>query len=189
MVASLSVQKGSIVASGINNVSGGTTIMTLLDLSRVFVLATVDESDIGGVEVGQEARVGVDSYPGRTFAGKVVRVAVQGVNASNIVTFEVKVEVLDERKDLLKPQMTGNVTIVEASRPDALTVPVAAVSRQGPRSFVTMADGTRREVKLGLEGVERTEIADGLKEGDAVLVKSDEPESRWRNGGGGGPPG
>ena len=188
VVASLSVQKGSIVASGINNVSGGTTIMTLLDLSRIFVLATVDESDIGGVQVGQEARVNVDSYPGRAFAGRVVRVAVQGVNASNIVTFEVKVEVLDERKDLLKPQMTGNVTIVEASRPDALTVPVAAVSRQGPRSFVTTADGARREVKLGLEGVERTEIADGLNEGDAVLVKSDEPESRWRNGGGGGPP-
>ena len=189
VVASLSVQKGAIVASGINNVSGGTTIMTLLDLSRVFVLATVDESDIGGVKVGQPARVTVDSYPGRTFEGKVVRVAVQGVNASNIVTFEVKVEVLDKSKDLLKPQMTGNVTIVEASRPDALTVPVAAVSRRGEKAFVTLADGSRREVTLGLQGVERTEITTGLTAGEKLLVKEEEPQSRWRSGGeGGGPP-
>ena len=186
VVGALDVQIGSIIASGINNVSGGTTIMTLLDLSRVFSLATVDESDIGGVKVGQDARITVDSYPGRIFAGKVVRVATEGVNASNVVTFEVKVEVLDEAKNLLKPQMTGNVTIVEASRPDALTVPVAAVSRQGPKSFVTMADGGRREVTLGLQGLERTEVASGLQDGEEVRVESGEPESRWRSGSGAG---
>ncbi|MFT3787280.1 MAG: hypothetical protein QM770_14105 [Tepidisphaeraceae bacterium] len=45
VVASLEVQKGTIVASGVSGFNGGTTIMTLSDLSRVFVMATVDESD------------------------------------------------------------------------------------------------------------------------------------------------
>lgn len=182
VVASLTVQKGAIVASGINNVSGGTTIMTLLDLSHVFVLASVDESDIGGVKVGQEAVVTVDSYPGRTFKGKVVRVAPQGVNASNIVTFEVKVEVLDDGKDLLKPAMTGNVQIVEARHEGVLTVPTAAVSRRAKQAFVTLPGGEKREVKIGLTGVDRTEITGGLKLGENVLVTASEPESRWRGG-------
>ncbi len=186
VVASLTVQKGAIVASGINNVSGGTTIMTLLDLSRVFVLASVDESDIGGVKVGQPALVAVDSYPNRTFAGKVIRVAPRGVNASNIVTFEVKVEVTDAGKNLLKPAMTGTVQIVEARHEGAVTVPVAAVSRRGAQAFVTLPGGEKREVTLGLRGVEETEITAGVKEGDQIVVKAAEPESRWRSGAGSG---
>ena len=194
VIASRSVQEGSIVASGINNVSGGTTIMTLLDLSRIYVLATVDESDIGGVRVGQAARVEVDSYPGRTFGGEVVRVAPRGVSVSNIVTFEVKVEVTDADKGLLKPAMTGSVTVVQDRRDDALTVPVTAVSRRGDETFVTLAGGERRRVTLGIQGLERTEIASGLAEGDAVLVGDGEVESVWRTEGGageskrGGPP-
>ena len=183
VIASRSVQEGSIVASGISNVSGGTTIMTLLDMSRVFVLATVDESDIGGVQDGQAARVEVDSYPRRAFEGRVTRVSPQGVSVSNIVTFEVKVEVTDADKGLLKPAMTGNVTIVEASKADALTVPVAAVSRRGAEAFVTLASGEKKPVTLGLEGPERTEIASGLADGDEVRVGDGEAESRWRKDG------
>src|SRR5436853_6472512 len=53
VVAALSVQKGMIIASAITNVGGGSTALTLADLSRVFVLASVDESDIGKVKIDQ----------------------------------------------------------------------------------------------------------------------------------------
>jgi HlyD family secretion protein len=123
VVSALNIQKGAIVASGTGGFSGGTTILTLSDLSHIFVTATVDESDIGVVQVGQAARITVASFPGRTFAGRVTRIATTGVNTSNVVTFEVKVEVLDEHKDLLRPQMTGNVTIIQAQRNNVLTLP------------------------------------------------------------------
>lgn len=186
-VSALTVQKGVIVASGTNNVSGGTTIMTISDLSRVFVTATVDESDIGGVKVDQKARITVDSFPGRVFAGKVVRVAVKGTAASNVVTFEVKIEVLDDRKDLLKPEMTGNITIVEQDRQNVLTLPADAVTRQGPNAFVTMKAGNeRRPVKLGVQGEDKLEIVSGVNEGDEVVITEEDQSSRFRAGAPGG---
>jgi HlyD family secretion protein len=143
-VSALSVQIGSMVQSGIGGFSGGTTIMTLSDLSRIFAMATVDQSDIGGVMVGQSARVEVDSFPNRTFAGKVVRIATTGVNTSNVVTFEVKVEVIDKEKNLLRPQMTGTVTIVEDERKNVLLIPTAAVIHRGSQTSVELVAGRCR---------------------------------------------
>jgi HlyD family secretion protein len=189
-VSALDVQLGSIVASGTGGFSGGTTIMTLSDLSRIFCTATVDESDIGGVAVGQDARVVVDSYPGRTFAGRVVRIATTGVSSSNVVTFEVKVEVLDEHKALLKPQMTGTVSIVEDHRDGVLHVPAAAVTREAGKAYVTLANGGgRRAVTLGLEGSDEVEVTSGLSAGDAVVLGTEELPTKWKGSSRGPPPG
>ena len=179
-VSSLDVQLGMIVASGTNNVSGGTAIMTLSDLSRVYVLATVDEADIGGVKVGQKARITVDSYAGKVFDGVVERVAVKGVEESNVVTFEVKVEVTDAEKALLKPQMTADVAIVEASNRDVLTLPASALQKKDGKPVVKLANGEHKEVVLGIEGNERVEIVSGLNEGDQVVDNTTEQQSRWR---------
>jgi HlyD family secretion protein len=186
-VSDLQVQLGTIVASGTNAVNGGTTILTLADLSRVFVMATVDESDIGGVRVDQPARITVDSFPGRVFEGKVVRVAVKGVNESNVVTFEAKVEVLDAAKDLLKPAMTGNVTIIQKDRNDVVAVPTNAVALRGGKAYVTMEDGSEREVVVGVEGIDTYEITSGLAAGEKIRVSESEVPSIWRNAGGGKP--
>ncbi len=187
VVSALSVQKGTIVASGMSGFSGGTTIMTLSDLSHVFLMATVDESDIGEVRVGQRASIKVASFPNRIFVGKVVRIATKGVNSSNVVTFEVKVEVLDEHKDLLRPEMTGSVVVVEAEKADVLTSPAAAISRRGGQAYVTMADGKSRQVATGLEGPDMVEITSGLAAGERVVVTADLP-TRWKSPDGGPPP-
>ncbi|HEY0009456.1 MAG TPA: efflux RND transporter periplasmic adaptor subunit [Tepidisphaeraceae bacterium] len=182
-VSALNVQRGTIIASGVNAVDGGTTIMTLSDLSRVFVMASVDESDIGGVLVDQVARITVDSFPGQAFVGKVVRVAVKGETTSNVVTFEVKVEVMDEQKHLLKPEMTGNVIIVQEKRDNALLVPVAAINRRANEAYVTTEAGEKRVVQLGIEGAESIEILSGLSDGERIKLNTDEAASRWRQGG------
>ena len=191
VVSALNVQKGTIVASGMSGFSGGTTIMTISDLSRVFVIATVDESDIGDVRLNQQARITMASFPGRTFAGQVVRIATKGVNASNVVTFEVKVEVIDQNKALLRPEMTGNVTIVQAEKANVLRVPSSAVSRQGDQTLVTTAEGQSRVITLGLQGSDSAEVLSGLSEGEKVRVITVELPTRWKSqekGPGGGPP-
>jgi len=187
-VAALDVQLGSMVASGTLGFSGGTTIMTLSDLSRMFVTATVDQSDMGGVRVGQEARIAVDSYPERSFRGRIVRLAVKGTSSSNIVTFEVRIEVLDERRDLLKPQMTGNVTIVEDTRRNVLTVPTSAIIHENGRTFLKLASGGQRAVMTGLEGSETVEVITGVSEGDHVVLGSVELPTKWKSRDEGGPP-
>ena len=55
VISEQEVQIGQIVSSPLNNVGGGTTLLTLSDLSRIFIVASVDESDIGTVEVGQKS--------------------------------------------------------------------------------------------------------------------------------------
>lgn len=182
VVSERSVEPGQIISSGISNVGGGTTAMVLCDLSRVFVLASVDESDIGRVAVGQQAEVTTDAFPGRTFEGRVVRIATQGVNVSNVVTFEVKIEVAGQDKSLLKPEMTTNVVITAAQKDDVLTVPVEAVIRRGKEYVVdVVADGVKaeRRVEVGLNDGLRREIISGLRVGDRVVVHKEDADSRW----------
>lgn len=188
VVASLTVQRGQIIASGVTNVAGGTTIMTLSDLSRIFVLASVDESDIGKVAPGQEVLITADAFAGTRFRGKVARIATKGVNVSNVVTFEVKVEVTSENKSKLKPEMTANVQIVAAEAKDVLLVPAAGVTRKaGKMTAMLKKNGTteEREVTVGLTDGEKYEVTRGLAEGDVVVLRKDEQQSRWREGGGG----
>jgi HlyD family secretion protein len=131
---------GYLVQSGSSGFSGGTTVMTLSDMSHVYVLATVDESDIGRLLIrfnaGKELPVtlGADAYPGVEFHGKVVRIATKGVNTTNVVTFEVKIEVTSPNRTLLRPIMTTNCDIISAEEDNVLTVPVQAVSRHRAES-------------------------------------------------------
>jgi HlyD family secretion protein len=185
VVAERNVEPGQIIASGINNVGGGTSVMKLADLSRVFVLASVDESDIGAVLTGQDVAVMVDSYPDAVFPGKVVRVATKGVNTSNVVTFEVKVEVGGGKKALLKPEMTATVEILVADKKDLLQVPVGAVSRGKHGQSVTVAgkDGEeeRRTVRTGITDGEMIEIQSGLAEGETVKIETASGQGQWQS--------
>ena len=148
----------------------------------MFVLAAVDESDIGQVLVGQRVKVTVDAYPGKRFDGSVVRISPRGVNVSNVVTFEVKVEVTAPEKALLRPEMTANVEILVAEKADVLLAPSDAIVRKGGKATVTVkkADGATeaREVRTGISDGRRTEILSGLAAGETVVV-SNGADSKW----------
>jgi multidrug efflux pump subunit AcrA (membrane-fusion protein) len=185
VVSARSVQIGQIIASGISNVGGGTTVLTLSDLSQIFILASVDESDIGSVALDQTVDITADAFPRKLFNGKVDRIAAKGVNVSNVVTFEVRVEVLSENKTLLKPEMTGNVEIIVSDKPDTLLLPVAAISRTRDKTYVSLKkpDGTVQEqvpVEIGISNGNEIEIVSGLQENDQVLVRKADSDSRWR---------
>ena len=144
VVISQAVQLGSLVQSGTSNVSGGTTVMTITELSQIFVYASVDESGIGQVQLGQNVDLTADAYPGVHFQGNVVVIAPKGVNTSNVVTYEVRIEVVSANKSLLKPEMTSNVDIINTEKPDVLLVPSQAVIRKRPTLAKSASDATTR---------------------------------------------
>lgn len=119
-------ETGQIIASATSNVSGGTTLLKMADLSEVQVRAKVDETDLGQVKPGQTARVSVESYPGRTFTGTVLKVEPQAVVEQNVTLFPVLVR-LDNREGLLRPGMNANVQVQVVRRPGAVVVPNGAV--------------------------------------------------------------
>ncbi|MGK7313199.1 MAG: efflux RND transporter periplasmic adaptor subunit [Candidatus Longimicrobiales bacterium M2_2A_002] len=120
------VEAGTIISSASANVSGGTTLMTMADLSTMQVRTLVDETDIGKVESGQVARVRVEAYPNRTFDGRVYKIEPQAVIDQNVTMFPVLVR-LDNEERLLKPNMNAEVQIDVARRADVVLVPNAAV--------------------------------------------------------------
>ncbi|MFC1746522.1 efflux RND transporter periplasmic adaptor subunit, partial [Candidatus Riflebacteria bacterium] len=184
ILSASNVQIGQIISSGISNVGGGTTVMVLSDLTRIFVLAFVDESDIGKIGVDQKARITVDAFPGKNFRGSVVRIAPKGVVTSNVVTYEVKIEVMGRNKSLLKQEMTANVEIIAGSRQEALLLPSHVVYQKRRQRYVSVPgkDGKveEREVVVGIDNGINIEIISGLALGDKIEIPGEKAGSQWR---------
>ncbi|MBI1929560.1 efflux RND transporter periplasmic adaptor subunit [Candidatus Poribacteria bacterium] len=88
------VEEGQVITSSLSSVvsSQGTTLVTMADLSKVYVITTVDETDIGQVKVGQPVTIKVEAYPDQPFEGVVLKIAPQGQVVQNVTTFEVTTE-------------------------------------------------------------------------------------------------
>jgi HlyD family secretion protein len=183
VVTDMETQLGGMMSSASVNAGGGTTAMTISDMSKIFVNASVDESDIGGVELGQPVEITADAFPDKVFTGKVVLIATLGINTSNVVTFNVKIEVTSPNRDLLKLLMTANVKILEATRKDVVMVPMMAVIHRGNQTLVSVVkpDNSTDDhpVRLGIHDLENQQIVSGIKEGDKVLVQKNESTSKW----------
>jgi len=119
------VEPGQIIASATQNVSGGTTLFTMADLSNMQVRAKVDEVDIGQVQPGQKVRVSVDAYPGRSFEGNVTKIEPLAVVEQNVTLFAVLVR-LGNPEGLLQPGMNADVSIEIASHENVVAVPNSA---------------------------------------------------------------
>ncbi|HEX7086590.1 MAG TPA: efflux RND transporter periplasmic adaptor subunit, partial [Vicinamibacterales bacterium] len=155
-----------------------TLVMTLGDIDQVFVRGKVDEVDIGRVRVGQIARISVETFKDRTFEGRVTQISPIGTEKDNVTTFEVKVSI-DNPGSELKANMTANAEIVLEEFPDSLIIPEAAITYDAQRNpTVEVLDpaaenGRRRvSIKTGVGNGTRTQVLDGLKAGDKVLLPS-----------------
>ncbi|KPJ64194.1 hypothetical protein AMJ44_13210, partial [candidate division WOR-1 bacterium DG_54_3] len=121
---------GEIVMIGTMN-NPGTVIMAVSDMSEIETEVEVDETDIAGVKLGQEAKIEIDAYPDTVFKGKVTEIGhsarISGMGTQDQVTnFLVKVKLLDEVPSI-RPGMSASVDITTDSRLDALNVPIQAV--------------------------------------------------------------
>jgi HlyD family secretion protein len=96
------------------------------DLSRMQIDANFAEADIGSIKIGQTVRFTVDAFPNRSFKGVVKLIRLNPTTVSNVVTYDVVINVANPEKILL-PGMTAYVTIVVAERKDALLAPNAAL--------------------------------------------------------------
>ena len=178
VVTTRPAQIGTIVSSGITNFGGGTSVMTVVDLSRLFVLAPVDEADIGKVRKDQQVTITCDAYPDKKFEGKILRIAAKGTNTSNVVTFDVKIEVLGEGKELLKPEMSTDIEIVVADKKDVLRVPAEAVhtrekDKKKMRYVMVPAEGAATQAGATTVAATSTKEAEKADSGSADSGSAD----------------
>lgn len=146
-------------------------VMSVVDISRLRLVANVVEKDLRMVNVGDPANVEVDAFPGEVFKGRIARVSPVLDPATRTAPMEVEIPNPDNR---LKPGMYARVLLTIEERKDTTLVPkVAVVDFEGKRG-VWLPEGENKarfaEVKLGLEDAERIEILAGLKPGDPVVT-------------------
>jgi HlyD family secretion protein len=123
------VERGTVIASAVSNVSGGTTLLKMADLNLVQVRTLVDETDIGKIRVAQAATVTVDAYPNRPFDGTVLKIEPQAQTEQNVTVFPVLIRI-ENREGLLRPGMNTEVEIHVGRRDSVLAVPNAALRTQ-----------------------------------------------------------
>jgi len=164
-------------------VMAGEPLFEIADLSRVWILADVYESELAWIHTGAEATVTLPYLPGRTYRGKVTFIAPTVDPMTR--TAKVRVEV-DNGDGALKPEMFGDVTIAEPAR-SAVVVPESAVLATGTRSivFVMKGDGgfEAREVETGTKTDQFIEIRRGVVAGEKVATQANfliDSESRLK---------
>lgn len=168
------------------------------DTTKMQVEASVDEADIGQIREAQDVNFTVDSHPDTIFKAKVRQVRQAPVETQNVVSYLVIIDV-DNLDGKLLPGMTANVEIITGAKTNVLRVPTNALrfspriedrekvaksktpyappkkEDPQPQLYIASTDAyrpTKKQVKLGLEGDDYTEIISGIKSGDKVLVRA-----------------
>lgn len=144
IVISRSVDAGQTVAASLQ---APTLFLIARNLTDMQVEASIDESEIGRIAVGQEATFTVDSFPGRTFRGKITQVRKAALVVQNVVTYTAIISAPNPDLTLL-PGMTTNVRITVARREGALKLPNAAL-RYRPPGAQAPAKGQKPPAEAG----------------------------------------
>jgi HlyD family secretion protein len=177
LVLSRDVNVGDAVSSILILGSQATPIMTLGDVSEVYVQGKVDEADIGKVYLGQAARIVVESFKDKKFTGKVTKISPLGKEKDNVTTFEVRVSIQNSTLEL-KANMSANAEILLEEKKNVLMIPEAALIYDKDRNAQAEIPDAKGEngkrkvpVKLGISNGVKTEILQGLNEKQQVILQ------------------
>lgn len=183
------VQEGEMITSSNTTYGEGSVIMKVADLKKMVVKANINEVDIAKFSVGQKAIIKVDALPYDNFEGKITKIAPMAATLSNAKVFPVEISILDPAP-LLKPGMTGNVSIKGETRQNVLVIPIRAVYTDDKNQDIVYLykDGTAKTdsvktadkssspapvatpVRLGSNDLQMVEVLEGLKEGDKISL-------------------
>lgn len=192
VVTRLNAEVGEMVMTGTMNILG-TVIMEVADLSKMLVVAQVDEADVGKLVVGQKAKVQLDAFADREFTGVVDSIALANdLSYSRTKYYRTEI-LLDAVEDRLHSGLTANVDIETRKHTDVLKVPTQAVlgievdslplqiRENNPevdttKTFATVVyryiDGKAivTPVKIGQCDLTHTIIKSGITEKDRIVV-------------------
>ena len=196
VVVSRTVDVGQTVAASLS----APTLFTIAnDLTKMQVLASIDEADVGQIRQGIQAHFSVDAYPGETFAGEISQLRLNAQTLQNVVTYSAVIDVAN-RALKLRPGMTANITIMVAKREGVLTVPNAALrfkpnlSDKEQEAFRVKMDERRKELEAerqahaGEEGQQAVAPQDqqpSAQGGDQSNANAKQGRRRGPGGGGG----
>ncbi|QHI72371.1 efflux RND transporter periplasmic adaptor subunit [Aminipila terrae] len=167
--------KGTVADCNIKSgqmVQAGTPLMTVQDLSHIYLVVNVNQDDISKIALGEKVNVSVDAFSAKTFNGTVEIINPVANTASR--SFEVKM-VVENTQSLLKPGMFAKVQIEFAPPKRAITVPQSAVSGKDGLYYVFVANdhkAEKRSVGLGDTMGQEVEVKSGLAESEKLIISN-----------------
>ena len=153
-------------------IMAGEDLFKIVDLTRVWILGEIYESEVPFVRVGQTVEISLASRPGEAFSGRIAYI--YPYLKPETRTNQIRIEAANPALEL-KPRMYANLRIrVGLGR--KLAIPVDSVLDAGVTKvvFVVLPDGyfEPREVKLGVSGENLYEVLDGVREGESVVTSA-----------------
>jgi len=159
----------------------GKQIVTVVDPDRIYVLATIDEVDVGKLSLGQPVKITVDAFPGEKFEGTIRRIS-PIVSGGKLETRTADVWIYFNKKDdRMKPGMSADIEVLITTLKDVLSVPSQAVVEREGKKQVFLVEGkdikSNSKASVHLHPVEvgesnwvNTEVKNGLKAGEFVVT-------------------
>lgn len=149
----------------------GKPILTLVSGNETRILASVDEKNLGYLQLGQTARATADAFTDRSFGATLTYIA-PAVDPQR-GTIDLKLRV-DKAIDFLRPDMTVSVEIITAEEANAVKLPSDLVRRDAAGTAYTLVNreglAARTNLVLGLRGTGTTQVVKGLAPGDRVIA-------------------
>jgi len=173
IVSQVNADEGETIVAGLQVAN----LITVFNPNMLDMWIYIDETDIGKVKIGDEVEYTVDTYGDRKFKGNLSKIYYEPIVKDSIVYYLGIVPISLEDAKFLRPEMTTHVRIKTSERKNVLTVKNGAIKfESGEQVVYKIIDKTQNKVervlvKVGVKGENRSEIIDGLKEGDEVAVK------------------
>jgi len=169
VVASVGAEEG-------DTISTATTIIHLVDLTSMELIMELDEIDMPGVRLNQEAIIEIDALPDITFEGIVTTIYPLPIEEGGVVLYNVKINLDVTEGSDLKIGMSASADIITDKRSNVLLVPNRAITQdsQGNPMIKVMVNEEfeERAVVTGISDGLQTEIISGLAEGESVVIET-----------------
>ncbi|MEH2229746.1 MAG: efflux RND transporter periplasmic adaptor subunit [Nostoc sp.] len=154
--------------------SASATSSSIVAVARgLEILAQVPEADLGRIKQGQQVEIVADAYPDRVFKGHVRLIAPEAVVEQGVTSFQVRVA-LDTGIDKLRSGLNVDLTFLGDRVNNALVLPTVSIVTEKGKTGVLVPDAKNkpqfREVTVGAQIQDQTQILEGVKEGDRIFV-------------------
>ncbi len=164
IIATLNVREGM-------HVMPETELMSLVDLSNIWMVAQVFEDQASWVKAGEALEARLSAFPGKVWKGEVEYVYPRVDSVTRTLKLRLR---FNNPEGLLKPNMYANIQLFGESKPNVITIPIEALIRTsiGDRVALSLGEGRFdvRSVITGIESGDRVEILSGLTPGEQVVI-------------------
>lgn len=186
-ISGLALQEGSVITSNAStqnsNVSNTKIANVKTDATPV-VSINLTEIDVPKITIGNKATITLDSYPDKTFTGKVVSIDTVGAVSSGVTTYPTVIK-LDTDTTTILPNMSVSATIITATKRNVLQVPTSSIMGETGDFYVrVMRNGAieQRSVETGVASDSQTEIVSGITEGEMIVTSVNTSAATTKSG-------